>query len=522
MSVIRNRSRMHAGRCWRSSQSRTFFQSTFNPRTHATMFLNDSILSPCLHSLRQLDSCPRHSWSFARRPALLWKNVQVVDVANRPECPALNSAGPLLVQTPLHQYRRREVCIGRRASDSATSTAHRPLLVAAAGRGRRAACKSSAGGWASQDLLVIWLKAWQPGLLEARAWAVWPFAVRAGRRRSPKACFPFQPPRSECAILPRFAQEHWPDAPPLCACESADWFGSGAVPNARPSQPPSSDRSLPLSSTPPRHSYTDTGPPLSSSFSCCPSPSVFFPLWCWIYLCFPVVWLLPFWCVCPLTIFTSLGARACIAAGDAHCRGAASANCASPAARRTSRWRRAGGERPCSLTSAARTPPSRARSQRAAMACVVLRARCWAASAVVSLVRRPRMSCVCVWSDRVRRLTVRRDSLLRDSAALALSHGHRPSFGARVGVPVAAFPDCLLAVCGLLSAFAPVLLVCPPRPLRSCSERGSLLGHGKCSLAVLARALTPPPCCRPLCAIVPPLTIAFADSITTTLLLYHI
>jgi hypothetical protein len=146
----------------------------------------------------------------------------------------------------------------------------------------------------------IWLQAWQPGRrAEARcdegAGRAWPFAVSARQSKISKACFtplaPFAPsPQVRTGALARLPRR----APPhMTSLRSAYWrIGSavGPVPNARPSSTSAAIARFPLSSTPPLHSYTDTGPPLSSSFPCCPSPSVFFPLWCWIYLCFPVVW----------------------------------------------------------------------------------------------------------------------------------------------------------------------------------------------------------------------------------------
>jgi hypothetical protein len=78
-------------------------------------------------------------------------------------------------------------------------------------------------------------------------------AIRCARRASEivQSLFPVSAPSQRVRHSPQVRCEHWPSTPPQQACESADWFGSGAVPNARPSQPPSSDRSLPLSSTPP-------------------------------------------------------------------------------------------------------------------------------------------------------------------------------------------------------------------------------------------------------------------------------
>jgi hypothetical protein len=123
-------------------------------------------------------------------------------------------------------------------------------------------------------------------------------AIRCAARQSKisKACFTplagFAPsPQVRTGALARLPRRAPPHLTSLRSACRRIGSAVGPVPNARPSSTSAAIARFPLLLP---HLCTlidtDTGPPLSSSFPCCPSPSVFFPLWCWIYLCFPVVW----------------------------------------------------------------------------------------------------------------------------------------------------------------------------------------------------------------------------------------
>jgi hypothetical protein len=207
-------------------------------------------------------------------------------------------------------------------------------------------------------------------------------AIRCARRASEivQSLFPVSAPSQRVRHSPQVRCEHWPSTPPQQACESADWFGSGAVPNARPSQPPSSDRSLPLSSTPP-HALIRTQARLSarlfravllplSSFRCGVGfTSAFGRLVCCLSGAYSA-----------LTIFISL------APGPAsprvtHIVAVPRANCARDAAR--------AGVEPSLLADVGCTDASPSRPQRTR--CQAEACRRAVLQAVVSLVRRPPM-----------------------------------------------------------------------------------------------------------------------------------
>jgi hypothetical protein len=195
---------------------------------------------------------------------------------------------------------------------------------------------------------------------------VWPFAVRAGHRRSSKACFPFQPPRSECAILPRFAASTGPAG--RHSRRANRRIGSARVLYLTLGR-------LNLQAAIAR--FLSLLPHLTLLYGHRPaSQLVFFVLSFSLCLLSVVVLDLPLlsvvWCaaflvrILPSQFSSRLGARACIAAGDAHCRGAARKLCSRAALHKLAMQPALVLSRPCSLTSAARTPRPRARSKRAA------------------------------------------------------------------------------------------------------------------------------------------------------------